>query len=189
MFFKLKLKRSYTEAELVTGCVANDRHFQELFYKKYFPPMLSMAYRYTSDENEAIHIVNDGFLRVFKKIHLYKAEGSLEGWVRRVVFHALADYFKEKNKSLHFLVIEEDTQTPIIPPEVVADLDMNDLMRLIDINLTEMTKKVFLLYALEGYTHNEISEKLSMSIGTSKWHVSNARTILKSIILAKKEII
>mgnify|MGYP002624689904 CR=1 FL=1 len=106
-------KQNYTEAELVDGCVRNERRAQEYFYRKFFPEMFRMVRRYTRDEDTTLEIVNNGFLRVFKKLHTYAFKGSLEGWVRRLVYHSMADHFRENARYLHFLVLEERDE--IIP--------------------------------------------------------------------------
>ena len=99
--------KKYTEQELVDGCAGNDRRAQEALYRLFFPEMLRMCRRYTRDEDTAIEIANNGFLRVFKKIHTFSFKGSLEGWVRRLVYHSMADYYRDNARYLHFLVFEE----------------------------------------------------------------------------------
>ena len=93
-----------SERDLVEGCVRNDRIFQERLYRRFFPTMMQMCMRYASDRDEAMLIVNNGFLRVFQKIDTFAFKGSLEGWIRRLVFHSLSDYFKKQPKNVHFLL-------------------------------------------------------------------------------------
>jgi DNA-directed RNA polymerase specialized sigma24 family protein len=90
---------TYTDEELIAGCLQNDRHFQEVFYKRFFPTMMRMCRRYTQDPDEAMTIINNGFLRVFKKLDTYSFKGSLEGWVRRLVFHSLSDFYRKGGES------------------------------------------------------------------------------------------
>lgn len=172
-------RKSYSERELVEGCVRNDRRFQELLYRRYFDAMMRMCLRYTRDRDKALEIVNAGFLRVFLKLHTFAFSGSLEGWIRRLVFHSLSDYFKKHNKPVHFLELE-DRDAPIAQ-EALSRLYFEDIMKLVD-ELPEATRQVFVLYAIEGYTHPEIGERIGISVGTSKWHLSNARKKLKQLI-------
>lgn len=172
-------KRKYTDEELVAGCVENNRMCQELLYRKYFPTMMQMCLRRTNDREEAMTIVNNGFLRIFKKIHLYSFKGSLEGWIRRLVWHSLADHFRGQSKSLHYLVFEERDQ--VEPSSPAQNLYFEDLVQLIDL-LPAATREVFQLYAIEGYSHKEIGQQLNISVGTSKWHLSSARKKLKELI-------
>lgn len=169
-------KKNYTEEELINGCVDNDRRAQEALYKRFFPEMMRMCMRHTRDENKAIEIVNTGFLRVFKKIHTFAFKGSLEGWVRRLVFHSMADYFRENSKYAYFLVFEEkDEQVSEKCHEPFFEEDILTVVR----NLPPVSQEVFRLYAIEGYSHAEIGALLGISEGTSKWHLSTARQRLR----------
>jgi len=171
--------RQHTDEELVKGCVANDRYWQEQFYRRFFPVMMEMCLRRTDDRDEAMSIVNNGFLRVFKKIHLYSFKGSLEGWVRRLVWHSLADYFRDQQKYVHFLVFEERDQTAQSNP--ASQLYVEDILRMVNA-LPPASAAVFRLYAIEGFSHAEIGEQLGISDGTSKWHLATARQKLKQMI-------
>lgn len=172
-------QKKHTEKELVAGCVANERIWQERFYRRFFPAMMTMCLRRTNDREEAMTIVNNGFLRVFKKIHLYSFKGSLEGWVRRLVWHSLADHFRGQPKSIHFLVFEERDEVAKSNP--TDKLYFDDLVKMVDL-LPNATRDVFRLYAIEGFSHKEIGLKLGISDGTSKWHLSSARKKLKELI-------
>ncbi len=175
----LSKNRQYTDEELVQGCIANDRHWQEQFYRRFFPTMMEMCLRRTDDRDEAMSIVNNGFLRVFKKIHLYSFKGSLEGWVRRLVWHSLADYFRDKQKYIHFLVFEERDEPVHSSP--ASQLFVEDILQMVN-SLPPASAEVFRLYAIEGFSHAEIGERLGISDGTSKWHLSTARQQLKKMI-------
>ena len=169
----------YSDEILVDGCVKNDRFYQEILYRKYFDSMMRMCMRYTQDRDIAMEIINNGFLRVFKKIGLYSFTGSLEGWIRRLVFHSLSDYFKKKNKAVHFLSVE-DWDSPV-QQSALSNLYLEDLLQMVE-NLPDASRRVFHLYAIEGYTHVEIADMINISVGTSKWHLSTARKKLKKMI-------
>jgi len=172
----------YSEKALVEGCVKNDRYFQELLYRKYFDRMMRMCLRYTQDKDVAMEIVNNGFLRVFKKLHTFAFAGSLEGWIRRLVFHSLSDYFKKNRKTAQILEME-DRDMPT-KDSALNTLYLEDLLKLVEL-LPAATREVFRLYAIEGYTHAEIAERVNISIGTSKWHLATARKKLKQLIRAQ----
>ncbi len=172
-------KKKYTEEELVKGCTDNNRQMQEQLYKRFFPAMMEMCLRRTDDREEAMSIVNNGFLRVFKKIHLYSFKGSLEGWIRRLVWHSLADHFREKQRYIHFLVFEERDAPHYESP--AQQLFADDILRMVD-ELPASSAQVFRLYAIEGYSHAEVGEIMGISEGTSKWHLATARQKLKQLI-------
>lgn len=167
------------ERTLIEGCIANDRRAQETLYRKFFPEMWRMCLRYTSDREEALSIVNDGFLRVFKKLHTFGHRGSLEGWIRRLVFHSLSDHFRRKGHAVHWLKLE-DWDRPR-RSDALTRLYLEDLMQVIE-GLPPASREVFRLYAIEGLNHREIGERLGISEGTSKWHLSNARKMLQQFL-------
>ena len=175
MFFK----KTYSEKEIVAGCADNQRFFQEKLYRQFFPAMMQMCLRYTNDRDKAMEIVNNGFLRVFKKINTFQFKGSLEGWIRKLVYHAMADYFRANQKYIHFLVFEDHDES--IPEVATSNMYFEDILRLVQ-SLPPATQQVFQLYAIEGYRHPEIAQQLHISVGTSKWHLSEARKKLKALI-------
>lgn len=180
-------KKNYTDQELIEGCVRNDRRMQEAFYKRFFPEMLRMCLRYTRDEDTAIEIVNNGFLRIFKKLHTYAFKGSLEGWVRRLVYHSMADYYRDNARYLHFLVLEERDE---VVPERGHDVFYEEEILKAVSALPPVSQEVFRLYAIEGYSHAEIADNLSISEGTSKWHLSTARQKLRDMLEAlEREVV
>lgn len=171
-----------TEQEIIQRCKDNDRRGQEALYRKYLPVIKSMCLRYTQDEDRLISIINNGFLKVFKGIHQYKATGSFEGWIRRTVFNALSDYFRKENKYIKntFFEVPDAGQQS----EALADLFYADLLDIVE-ELPETTAMVFKKYAIEGYTHKEIGEILGFTDGTSKWHLFEARKKLKNLLKMK----
>jgi len=169
-----------SEKELVDGCIRNDRRCQEMLYRKYFSRMMSMVFRYTDDRETAMEIVNNGFLRVFKKLDTFAFKGSLEGWIRKLVYHCLSEYYKKHSKYLQFLVFEEKEER--IEEQSLSNLYVEDILRMVD-ELPPATAEVFRLYAIQGFSHMEISKQVNISIGTSKWHLSTARKQLQTLIV------
>lgn len=175
----MRNKRTYTDEQLIAGGLRNDRLYQEMLYRKYAPVMLSMCYRHTQDEHEAREIVNTGFLKVFQKLDQYSNQGSFEGWIRTIVFRSLSDFFRKKNRSICFLELDQRDKLKASSP--LEDLYLEDLLEIIK-GLPEQTRRVFSLYAIEGYTHKEIAELLDMKEATSKWYLSEARKRLKQLV-------
>lgn len=174
----------YTEKQIIEGCTRNERYWQEILYRKYFPTMMRMVQRYERDLENASMIVNTGMLRVFQKIDTFEFKGSFEGWVRRLVFHAVSDHFKKENKYLQFMVFEEEPRDSVVKTTALDKLYESDLLQLIE-KIPEASANVFKLYAIQGYTHVEIANMLNISEGTSKWHLSNARKKLQELLKSK----
>ena len=162
--------------ELIEGCARNERGAQGRLYHLFYPKMMAMVHRYFPEQTLAEEILNNGFLRAFQKINAYSFKGSFEGWLRKIVFHAIADYAAAhvKYKS-HVLLVEKDE---FVHKDHAGRLYYNDLMKLVQ-ELPEATRTVFNMFVLEDLPHREIAKILGISEGTSKWHVSAARKILK----------
>ena len=175
----MRKERKYTEKQLVEGCVRNDRYFQERLYKRYFSTMMYMVLKHTQDREKALEIVNDGFLRVFKKLDTFAFKGSLEGWIRKLVYHSMCNYFKKNSRYLQFLVLEE--RDDVVSEQALNHMFVEDILKMVD-DLPPTTKLVFQQYAIEGYSHKEIAQNMSISEGTSKWHLATARQKLKQMI-------
>lgn len=145
--------------------------------------MMAMCMKYTRDEDKAMLIMNDGFLKVFQKIGTFRSEGSFEGWIRRLIYHTLADFYKKEKNYIRFIQIEEaeQYQTPATQSDA---LEFEELILLLD-KIPYRSAEVFKLYAIEGFSHLEIGEKMQISEGTSKWHLSNAREKLRTILTSE----
>lgn len=165
--------------KVIQGCIDNNRKAQEKLYRHFFPVMERMIRRYTQDDDQVMSIMNNGFLRVFKKVHLYEHKGSFEGWIRRLIYHSLSDYFRSNTKDLKFLVFDDINRERSVSAN--NNLYYEDLIKLVN-KLPEKHMKVFQLYAIEGYLHREISEQMNISEGTSKWYLSEARKVLQKSI-------
>ena len=165
--------------QLIQGCIRNERAAQEKVYKIFYPRMLSVVRRYVSSEMQAEEIMNNGFLRAFQKVSQYKFQGSFEGWLRKIIFHAVADYVKQNTTYA--------TKTVFVEKEQYVDRDLGEkmyfdqLMKLVQ-ELPDATRTVFNMYVMEGFTHREIGNLLGISEGTSKWHLSEGRKVLKERI-------
>lgn len=140
---------------------------------------MRMCFRFTSDSERAMDIVNNGFLKVFQKIDTFQGSGSLEGWIRRIVYHCISDHFRKESRYLKFVVLDEPEKNSKVT--ALDDLYYDDIIDMVQL-LPEKTRAVFEMYAIEGYTHKEIAERLNMQVGTSKWHLSNARQRLQQIL-------
>lgn len=163
---------------IIHGCKEGKRTAQEKLYKMMYPKMMSMVKRYTNQYQYhlAEEILNNGFLKVFQKVDQYKFEGSFEGWVRRVIYHSIFDYIRQNVKYNEKVVFVEKDQ--VVNNDLASNMQYEELMSLVQ-SLSDSTRAVFNMFVIDGMSHREISETLKISEGTSKWHLFEARRILK----------
>jgi len=150
------------------------------FYNQYAGKMFTLALRYVSSRMDAQEIVNTSFVKAIKSIKYYNNSGSLEGWLRTIVKRTAIDHCRKYiyKKPSKVELMEYDAK---VYNKGIDQLDAEDFLQLIQL-VPNASRVVFNLFAIEGYSHKEISKELDISIGTSKWHVSNARKILSNAI-------
>jgi RNA polymerase sigma-70 factor (ECF subfamily) len=164
--------------ELIHGCLRNERASQEKLYGLFYGRMMSVVRRYIDLPELAEEVLNNGFLRAFQKIGLYKFQGSFEGWLRKIVFHAVCDEVKGKDRQVHNQQVELKETHEFVSGEASDRLEYDQLLVLIQ-ELPLSTRAVFNMYVMEGMTHREIGQLLGISEGTSKWHLCEARKLLR----------
>lgn len=169
--------------ELIRGCIRNERSSQERLYKLFYPRMMALVKRYIDEDMQAEEVLNNGYLRAFQKISQYTFQGSFEGWLRKIVFHAVSDYVKQNMKYNEKIVLAEKDE--YIHKDHAENLYYNELLKMVQA-LPVATRAVFNMYIMEGYPHKEIGKILGISEGTSKWHLSEGRRILKEKIEQQK---
>lgn len=168
------------EKRLLKGLKANKAEAQQRLFEQYSGRMMALCYRYAKCREEAEDILQEGFLRVFRKIDLYEGTGSFEGWMRRVFTNVAIRHY-QKNARLHVVSGIEDYEEE--PSEELLDhyFAAEDLMKMIQ-SLPDGYRMVFNLYAIEGYSHEEIAEELGISVGTSKSQLARARRSLQRML-------
>ena len=168
------------DMELITGCINNNRQAQEQLYKRFYGPMVSICLRYTKNQEDAIEVLHNGFLKVYKSIHTYDmTKASLYTWIRKIVINSAIDFIRKRDK---FSKIElEKAEEPRIDADAVQRMSAQELLQLVQ-QLSPATQTVFNLYVVEGYNHREIANLLGISEGTSKWHLSEARKRLQQLL-------
>lgn len=165
-----------TEAELIKACLENNRFAQRTLYDRYKRAMYTLAYRLTSDFDEANDVLQDAFLDVFRKLENYRGEATLGVWIRAIVVRKA---YRKLEKPKMWQLIEE------IPEETSVDwgdaINAEYLEKAIQA-LPQGFRTVFILIEVEGYTHKEVAEILSISEGTSKSQLFYAKKRLREML-------
>jgi RNA polymerase sigma factor (sigma-70 family) len=165
--------------QLIQGCIRNERGAQEKLYHLFYSRMMALVRRYIDHEMQAEEVMNNGYLRAFQKIKQYNFQGSFEGWLRKIIFHAVADYVKQNARYSNSVVLVEKEE--FVHKDHADKLYYDQLVKLVQL-LPDATRTVFNMYVMDGFTHKEIGNMLGISEGTSKWHLSEGRRVLKDKI-------
>jgi len=163
--------------ELIDGCKKRDRHAQRFLFEHYSGRMLALCCRYVKDRMDGEDVMVVAFTKVFDRIGQFKGEGSFEGWIRRIMVNESLTYLR-KNKSMY---LETDIEAAEREPDydkLGGELEAEDLRKLIA-DLPTGYRIVFNLYAIDGYSHQEIATQLGVSENTSKSQLSRARALLQ----------
>jgi len=172
------------EHDLIEGCLLGNPVMQKNLYDKYAPKMYAICLRYAANSEDAKDILQDGFVKVFVNLGKFKAMGSFEGWMRRIFVNTAIEHYRRKNQ-LYAISENQEDNMPNQEVSALDALEADDIIRLIS-ELPNGYRTVFNLYAVEGYSHKEISTMMNISEGTSKSQYARAKAWLQEKIGNRK---
>lgn len=176
----------FSEEELIKGCCKQDAKAQQQLYDTFAPRMYAVALRYTKMEQEAEDILQEAFLKIFKKIEDFRKDSSLAYWIKRIVINTALNHQRSK-LYLYPMVDINDLNQYSSNEAAVSSLSQQELMSMIR-RLPSGCQIIFNLYAIEGFKHHEIAEMLDLSEGTSKSQYARAKSLLKEWIIESNEV-
>lgn len=169
------------EARMIERCLKRDRKAQRELYERFAPKMLALCQRYTGSRDEAQDVMQDGFVTVFSQLDRFRGQGSFEGWIRRIFVTTALMYLRRHD----VLDNSEDITVTHFSPDTGSDtlgqLGYKELMRLVS-TLPPGARVVFNMFAIEGYSHKEISEMTGISEISSRSQLNRARQWLQKKI-------
>ena len=167
--------------QLVKGCLKGDSAAQKQLYELFAGPMLGVCYRYTKSMADAEDVLQEGFVRVFDKLHQFKFEGELRGWIRKIMVNTAINYLKKNTRYQSDLVYTDDLLHVVDEYNPEMRMGARELAELIR-QLPPGYQTIFNLHAVEGFTHVEIGQILGIHEGTSRSQYARARGLLISWI-------
>ena len=172
----LKIIRFYkNQKQLIAKAAKGERQAQRTIYEKFSPKMLGVCRQYIKDLQFAEDVMVEGFVKVFKSLKTFEHRGSFEGWIRKIMVRECISHLRKKQ----FVVYSDEAYEHYTATEDHVSLsDVEYIQHIID-SLPEGYKMVFVLYAVEGYKHEEIAKLLKISVGTSKSQLFKARKMLQ----------
>jgi RNA polymerase sigma factor (sigma-70 family) len=179
-------KEKIIEEDLITGCIRGEAKMQEQLYKTFAPRMFMICLRYASSYPEAEDMVQEGFIRVFANITKFRNEGSFEGWMKRIFINTAIESYRKTHLTNGTMEVEE-MKNDLVQEDDFHHLLAADLLKMIQ-SLSPGYRTVFNLYAIEGYSHQEIADLLGINIGTSKSQLARARYLLQKMVLNSQKL-
>ncbi|MBE2231128.1 MAG: RNA polymerase sigma factor [Chitinophagaceae bacterium] len=185
-----------TEDELihhVEACGRNSRESQKFLYSSFYGYAMAVCDRYVSSQDDALEILNDGFLKVFREIHHFKPAyadviSSFKGWLRKIMVYTAIDHFRKNQKHRLVSSLENNVyHLPAVSENALDKISYDEIIRAIR-DLSPGYRTVLNLFIIDGLSHEEIAEKLGISTGTSKSNLSKARRQLQQILFKKNDI-
>ncbi len=175
-----------TEKQLIEDCLKGNARSQHRLFQRFGGKMMTVCRRYACDQNEAEDMLQDAFIKVFSHLDQYRFEGSLEGWIRRIVVHCALKALQKKR--IQFTDIARETETiPSADAGALSSMSATELLKLVSA-LPDGYRVVFNLYVIEGYDHNEIAALLDISPATSRSQLLKARRVLRDQIIESKRL-
>ncbi|HEY4155387.1 MAG TPA: sigma-70 family RNA polymerase sigma factor [Puia sp.] len=176
-----------TEEAILQGCLKNHAAAQRELYQRYSPKMLAVCFRFAHNREDAEDMLQDGFIKVFLQIHTFQSKGAFEGWIRRIMVHTCINHLKKNkrfNESVDLIQASSAQVREENIPSIVQAKQIVDCIRLLPIGY----RTVLNLYAIEGYSHKEISGMLDIEESTSRSQYTRARQMLEDILVRRNLI-
>jgi len=176
------------KVDIIEQCKQNNRKAQLQLYNQYCDGMYIVAHRFLKDANDAEDVVQEAFIKAFSKLHQYKAEVTFGAWLKRIVVNKSIDFLKSKKQKLvelnevHLKVIDADYDDKWLVEDAIT---LNDVKRAID-KLPDKYQYVVMLYLIEGYDHQEISEILNITEVASRTQLFRGKAKLQELLTLKK---
>lgn len=165
----------------IIGCHKRHRESQKELYEMFYAYGMSITLRYADSREEAVTILNDAFLKVFDNIRKYDADRPFKPWLRKIIVNTAINNF-HKNKARRDRERFDAAEKEIADREMIlSGISYAEIINMVQ-QLTPAYRTVFNLYVIEGYKHQEIAEKLGISVGTSKSNLAKAKKNLRVIL-------
>lgn len=173
--------------QIINGCIENDRKSQELLYKKLYAFAMKICLRYADNQYEASDILNEGFFKAFTNIEKYDHDRPFLAWLSKIMYNASIDYYRSNLKWTQWVDLEKSEHNPT-ESIIEHKLDYEDLLTMIQ-RLPPAYRIVFNLYAVDGFSHEEIAELTGISASTSRSNLHKARQKLQQMLSTSQSVI
>lgn len=169
---------------LVKRCLQGKTTAQRMLYERYKGRLYGLCLRYAESEEEALDLLQEGFIKIFRDLHQFRGDGPVEAWMRRVVVNSAISRLRKKSwiKETNF----DWEQLPAEEEDYFPDTSEAEEVVMLIQQLPKGFRTVFNLYAVEGYSHKEIAEIMGIAESTSRSQYQRARKLLQEWL--RKEV-
>jgi RNA polymerase sigma-70 factor (ECF subfamily) len=179
----IALPFGYEERDLISACIQRERWAQKVIYEEHYPKMMGVCLRYAGNQDEALDILHEGFIKVFKNLHKYEPGTSLSAWIRRIMVNTAIDYYRKLVRR-RTEDIETAYEVSVADADALSQLTEQEILQAIQ-ELSPAYRAVFNLYIIEGYSHKEIADLLNITESTSRSNLVKARLKLQAALIAR----
>ena len=173
----------YSESDFIKACIDKEAWALQKLYEDYYPSMYPVCLRYANCEADALDILHDGFIKIFKNLDKYQINTSLGAWIKRIMVNTSIDYYRRETRR-RTADIDEIIGVADKEADVISKMSTEELLDSLQ-SLTPAYRAVFNLYIVEGYSHKEIAELLGISESTSRSNLVKARNKLRYFLFHK----
>ena len=173
-------KTAISEEELIQKCKEGDLKHQEKLYMHFYSYAMGVGLRYLNDRDDALEVVNDSFIKVFKSIASFRNEQNFKPWLRRIVVNSALDRRRKDLKHQNHADLESAEHISFAP-QAISHLNSQDILKLLDA-LPFVQRTVFNMYEIDGYNHEEIGDLLQISASSSRVNLSRAKEKLREAL-------
>lgn len=171
----------HEEADFIEACIRRERWAQQQLYQMHYSQLMGICMRYAVDEHEALDILHEGFLKIFRYIAKYEPGTSLQAWLRRIMINTAIDYYRKKVRR-RTEDISEVYDAAADQPGALSQLGEKEILAAVR-QLTPAYRMVFNMYVVEGFSHKEIADSLGITESSSRSNLVKARAKLKEILI------
>lgn len=171
----------YIEKQLIDNCLQGDRLAQRKLYELYSGKMMGICLRYCRDRETAKDLLHDGFLKIYTHLDKFEGKGSFEGWMRRIMVNTALEFLRKKNDEGYNMDIEEAFTLSSDDCSALEKMQAEELLAVIQ-KLPDTYRTTFNLFVIEGYSHREIAETMSITESSSRVYLTRAKQLIQQML-------
>ena len=184
MQIEYSLRIPFTESDLISACICQERWAQQLLYETHYGALMAVCLRYSRSEDEAVDLLHEGFIKIFTQLHKYQPDTALAAWMKRVMVNNCIDFYRKQVRQRTMEITEAD-QLHSPDADAISQYSEKEILDSVR-KLPPAYRTIFNMYVIEGFSHKEIGEKMNITESTSRSNLVKARLKLKEFLTGNK---